>query len=220
MWPAVLRYYSSRYLYKALPFYILIILFLVHFYSYKSEKTKLKWIKSSLSVAYVVLFLNIILLTVCMKQRETFLHKLSLSFDELAQNSKVQNRILCFVGLPWSIFPTGVAQAVWMRGITLPVYYDRRTWGFSNTNISQNYLEIQPIKDGYRLFSKKPEKIWIAAWGQDEFSMGKLIKNVTQYGQVVDASLIFEEKYLKQNPLFITWDYERMKFLILDSPLK
>lgn len=40
MWPAILRYYSSRYLYKALPFFIIYLIVGVLFYQYKSEQSK------------------------------------------------------------------------------------------------------------------------------------------------------------------------------------
>ncbi len=216
MWPAFLRYYSSRYLYKTLPFCVLIVLFLIKFYKSKTVAGKLKSQRISLIILYSFLIFNIFSLPYNLKKREQFLHKLDIAFTELSQDPKVCDKPICFVGLPWSIFPTGSAQAVWMKGITLPVYYDRRTWGASIRDIYQNWLNIEKIKNGFRLKTTNHDQVWIAANGQEEFAMGQKAIHDHKDGKVVDVSFIFDKKYLDQNPVFVTWDYETLKFIILE----
>lgn len=219
MWPAILRYYASRYLYKSLFFYVLILLFFIQFSFLNKSFTSYKTKKIVLVFIYLLLTFNIILLFFSFKKREERLFKLNSAFSSLVSNKKVQNKALCFVGLPWSFFPTGVAQGVWINGISsdLPVYYDRRTWGFSNLPVFKNWLKIDVIKNGFRLRSLNSNDLHIAAGGQEEFAMGDLTINKRSDGKPIDVSLIFDKKYLKQDILFVSWDYEEFKFKILGS---
>ncbi|MFA5075472.1 MAG: hypothetical protein WC436_05220 [Candidatus Babeliales bacterium] len=221
MWPAVLRYYSSRYLYKALPFCALTVMFLVNFYKVKTKSGKLNYIKFSLIFFYSFLIMSICSLFFAMKKREIFLHKLNTAFIELAQETKIQNRPICFVGLPWGTFITGSAQGMWINGVKQPVYYDRRSWGFSVRDIFENLLNIEKILQknkivGFSLKTSDPDKLWITSGGQEEFAMGQQIINEQKNGRVTDTSFIFDKKYLDQNMIFVTWDYEKLKFKILN----
>lgn len=214
MWQAVLRYYASRYLYPVLPFYIAMLILLIT--CYKSiHNVTLK--KISLAVLPVVVFLNSVFLYSALKQRECFLHKVDLAFNELCENKMIHDRVLCFVGLPWSSLRTGIAQAVWLRGINinLPIYYDRGTWGCSDAEIFNNYVTITKNADGFRIKTTNPEKMWIAGGGQ-AYSMGKKIVHQRVNGRISDMSFYLDKKYLEQNLVFITWDYEEMRFKFLD----
>ena len=169
-----------------------------------------------------MLTFNVIFLVSYLKKRENFLHKLHVAFDHLSQNSKIKNRVLCFVGLPWSYMGTGAAQAVWLRGVnlSLPIYYDKNTWVHNADLNIKGQVKIEVIKKGFRIKSQNSDKLWFAGCGQKEFSMGRKVVHKAENGKVVDMSFILDEKYLKQRPVFISWDYRNHKFLILDPPLK
>ena len=47
--------------------------------------------------------------------------------------------------------------------------------------------------------------------------MEKKIINCYQGDKIVDMSFVLNKKYLKENLLFVTWDYEKNRFVMLDS---
>ncbi len=86
MWPAIARYYSSRYLYKALPLFIFIFLiFIRDFCRYKSVLAfKRIMIFTCLWVVFNMFFLFIVL-----KNYENLYHKIHVAFDELCMDERV-----------------------------------------------------------------------------------------------------------------------------------
>ena len=151
------------------------------------------------------------------KKRETVLQNIHIAFDELCANEKVHDRVLCFIGLPWNYLRSGVAQAVWMRGVNvgLPIYYDRGSWGCSDEYVLKNYLQTTLTKDGFRIKTTCPDKIWVSGGGQ-EYLMGKRHINLAKNGKPCDVSFVLSDSYASQDPLFVIWDYEKMKFELLN----
>jgi hypothetical protein len=65
-----------------------------------------------------------------------------------------------------------------------------------------NYLTFTPIKNGFICTSTNIDKIWFT--GQDN----KKLSSVT---------IIIEEQFLHDDPLFVVWDYKNRQFRILDE---
>ncbi|MBN2479009.1 MAG: hypothetical protein JXA94_02150 [Parachlamydiales bacterium] len=160
-----------------------------------------------------------------MKKIENQITVINKAFDSLAINKNIQNRILCFIGLPTYYFWNSVAQAVWLKGVnlSLPIYYDDSTWVIDD--VWGEFLRIEPIKNGYRFVSLNNAKMWFQIFPHPHrmtLIMGK--KKFNEYdenlGRLYNFELIFDQKYLDQNPVFISWNYKNQKFLILDPPLK
>jgi hypothetical protein len=133
---------------------------------------------------------------------------------------------LCFVGIPYGFFPTGVAQAVWMRGINAgyPIYYDRRTFGFSHLPVYENSFKIIPTLfdaklTGFKIICSNLSKLTLSCVGQaQESNLGDFISSDTPDKFTENHSennFVFYKKYVDQNLLLITWDYENCKFIIL-----
>lgn len=144
-----------------------------------------------------------------MSYRENILHKTSQAFDELAHDPRIKNRALCFIALPYDIFPTGIAQALRMRGVpeTQKIYYDNSTFVWSNKPIVKNYISISQTNNKLCM-SSNDTSAWFTPYN-------KLTAMGTITGTSSRICYDFEEKYQKQNLLFITWDYEQHKFVIL-----
>ena len=162
-----------------------------------------------------------------MKKHESFLHKIHLAFDNLAVDKRIQNKVICFVALPRKLFWSGLAQGVWMRGVNvdLPIYCDRQNMAIISDDLYENYVKFYSVKNGFRSVSENPDKLWFGGVPSDGFQMGPVIVNKKIYdGDVgikrTDVSFLLDEKYLKQDFIFVTWDYEKFKFMVLDLKIK
>jgi len=218
MWPAILRYYSSRYLYKTLPFFIIFLIVGILYYQYKSDRSKAFCTKLFCIFFGIISCCNIILLAKHMGYRENILHKTSQALDELVQDPRIKNRALCFIALPYDIFPTGVAQALRMRNIpeTQKIYYDNSTFVWSNKPINQNYVSISQNNNKLRIRSHNPS-VWFNPYNKLT-SMGTITSDTIdkKTGNIMTITYSFDKEWLEQNLLFITWDYEQHKFVILN----
>ncbi|MHA1693719.1 MAG: hypothetical protein ACTSUG_00540 [Candidatus Helarchaeota archaeon] len=150
-----------------------------------------------------------------MRYKENFLYERELLIKELIGNEKIKNRALCFIGLPFDKFYTGLAQHMWILGIKkdLPIYYDNRTWVGTKGKLIKNYLKFERKKNELRLISENPAKLWFITTG--EMIIGKLIVNKIVEKRISDMTLIINEKYLKGDNTFIYWDYRKNRFLVL-----
>jgi len=213
MWPAILRYYSSRYLYKTLPFFIIFLIIGILHSRYTTEQSKAFFIKLFYIVLTAITCCNIALLAKHMRYREQMLHKTSQAFDQLAQdlmnNPSIKNRALCFIALPYDIFPTGVAQALRMRGVpeTQKIYYDNSTFVWSTKPITKNYISVTQAHNKLCLTSSD-----ISAWF---IPYNKLTAMGTITGTSSCICYDFDTQYQEKNLLFIMWDFEQHKFVIL-----
>ena len=220
MWPAIFRYYSSRYLYKALPLFIFILMIFVRDLCQTRSCTKI------MSLAWLLVLFNMVFLFVILKNNEKLYRKIHVAFDELCADARVKDRALGFVGIPYGFFPTGVAQAVWMRGVPIdqPIYYDRRTFGFSHLPVYENCIKIIPtVCDtkliGFKIICSNLSKLTLSCVGQaQESNLGDFVSSNTPDKLAENYSennFVFYKKYIDQNLLLITWDYENCKFIIL-----
>ncbi|MCF7799644.1 hypothetical protein K9M16_01440 [Candidatus Babeliales bacterium] len=235
-WPIILGYYS-RYLYESIPFVCLYFLFGMKFYS-GNISTLLKKIFFIFFSFYLIL--NIFYLFINLKFREENSFIINKTFDLLACDSNLKNRNLCFIGVP-SKFSPGCERAISLKnkdystiilhdldlvscvsgktskmqeifGVKIKHYFD------ANEILENNFLKIKKIENGFKFVSSNPEKIWFI---KRDLSGGYLpvgmaiLDKVTKNNKIYDVSLIINNRWLKLNPVFITWDYVNQKFKIL-----
>jgi len=235
-WPIILGYYS-RYLYESIPFVCLYFLFGIKFYS-GNISTLLKKLFIYLFCFY--LFINTFYLFINIKFREKNFFIINRAFNLLAYNPNLKNRNLCFIGVP-SKFSPGCERAISLKNknystvilhdLDLVSCISGKTWKMqeifgvkikhyfdANEFLENNFLEIEKIKNGFRFVSSNPEKIWFI---KRDLSGGYLpvgiaiLNKVTKNNKICDASLIINNRWIKLNPVFITWDYKNQKFKIL-----
>lgn len=214
MWPAIARYYSSRYLYKALPLFIFILLIFIR--DFCQGKSILVF-KRVMALAWLLVVCNIFFLFIVLKNYEKLYHKIHIAFDELCIDARVQNRPLCLVGIPYGFFLTGAAQAIWMRGVDAdhPIYYDRRTFGFSYLPVYENLIKVIPSEYGFKIICTDLNKLTLSCIGQaKESNLGEFVFNKKD-NNYSESDFIFYQKYSDQKPILITWDYKNLKFIIL-----
>jgi hypothetical protein len=215
LWPAILRYYSSRYLYKVLPFIIAIVILLIT--CYQTTKPQ-KFQKISRLILWGILCINGWLLFNHFKERENALNKINQAFKTLAISLPHQHQPLCFVGLPYETFPSGVAQAMWLHGInpSTPIYYDTSTFLWFKKRPVIDPLKIT-IKDNViTLMVLDETNSWFNPFNQFG-RMGECIKYNIDPTSGMPRLLVqtLDKKYVTQNLLFITWDYKNWRFKIL-----
>ena len=84
----------------------------------------------------------------------------------------------------------------------------------------QNFIEIQPLKNGFRFITLNPQKMSFDL-PPNHYSLGEKIINKTAKvngsDRVTDFSLIIENKFLNQKPLFFTWDFELKQFITIKT---
>ena len=148
MWPALLRYYSSRYLYKALPFFIAAGTLLIARFGADNSARQRFVQRIGAMVMCVVILVNAVLLAAHMKNRESVLHETAQAFALLVGDLQGREEVPCFVALPYDIFPTGVAQALWMYGYDArrPVFYDNATFVWRARPQAQDCVRITSRK--------------------------------------------------------------------------
>ncbi|MFA6920193.1 MAG: hypothetical protein WC264_04080 [Candidatus Paceibacterota bacterium] len=166
---------------------------------------------------WLLVVFNMFFLFMVLKNYESLYHKIHVAFDELCMDERVQNRPLCFVGIPYGFFPTGAAQAVWMRGRSIdhPIYYDRRTFGFSHLPVYENLIKVIPSENGFKIICTNLNKLILSCVGQaKESDLGEFV-SCNKGDSYLETDFVFYKKYSDQKLLLITWDYQNTKFIIL-----
>lgn len=218
MWPALLRYYSSRYLYKTMAFFIVGGLCLITYFKSSTALYTSRIAKITGYAMVCIIMANALLLAFHMKHREHDLHVTEQAFKELLLNPTIINRNLCFVALPNDRFITGVAQALWMFGYdkNKQIYYDQATFVGYKNQPSGNNLSITKHDNQLHFISCDQEKIWFC--DPNPFTrMGTItIKQRNEGENVVDMCYTFDQEWSSKNLLFVTWDYQTSRFVILD----
>lgn len=215
MWPAILRYYSSRYLYKGLPLIIAALIVLIKFYKTKNYP---RYERISLVSMWVLLCVNGFLLCNHLRMREGILHKNKLAFIELAANQACQGRPLCFVGLPYEMFPSGVAQAMWLYGIDpkTPIYYDTSTFLWYKKVPTHNPLHVSIDGSVMTIEVLDKQNSWLNPFNQFcKMGVVTSTKIDRTTGMTQELRYELDDKYAKQDMLVITWDYKNWSFKIL-----
>ncbi len=216
MWPAFWRYYSSRFLYLGLPFLLVALVLLVTRYRYTSDASKNRWLMISSFLCCMLTITNAALLFSHLKTREHQLHQINRAYAELAKNEIIKDKTLCFIGLPYDTFVTGVAQAMWLNGLpaNIPVYYDNTTFVWRDHDTDKNNIRITPTDNGFRLTSLDHSQAWFACTNTC-MPMGTKTVHQEVAGKIFDMSYHVDKKYTTDDTVWITWDYEQQKFKML-----
>jgi hypothetical protein len=206
MWPIFIKEYLSRYIYYAIPFFIMALIFLIKKITlHKKAKTNL------VLCLLLIIFLSKNKISQGMKWYEQNSHKLMVACNQLLQNKEIQNKPICFVGLSriFSNFP--LAQYLWLNNINrnLPIYWDQET--FITDHWGQKGLFITKKTDyKINITCDKNKYSFLGALYNFPTSTGK--KTFTEDNEKKYVNYIIDKKFYKQNLAFIAWDYEKEKF--------
>ncbi len=161
------------------------------------------------------------------------------AIKDLAAQPALKNRALCLLTYPMDGLgdqPSHLLKVL-RNNVISPIYCDTsgalvqadsniiRTTRWRNiisSYYTHNYVHIHPVAGGFRLVSDNPRKIHFFLSDENNgYSVGKKIihhKERVGNGEVVtDFSLIIDQLYLKQNPVFVAWNYKTEKFDIIES---
>ncbi|MBX9830399.1 hypothetical protein K2X40_00435 [Candidatus Babeliales bacterium] len=232
LWPALAGPYSPRYFYESYPFFLLSFILCCVFYT--GRLTKFKTALLTLLSCFVIFTTGFVLHSFA---RRTAKHaQLAQATNELVANPAIKNRALCFIGHPLDGFGEQNAAIFWilLNNAGIPIFFDSATAIMqADANIVQptkwativskyhnkNYYTTTPVPGGFRFTSTNPEKVYFLA-EHTGYSLGKKIiherKIVNKQNVVTDFSLLLDEQYIKKSPIFIRWDFETKKFLIIN----
>jgi hypothetical protein len=232
LWPALIGCYSPRYIYEALPF--IIAAFILCFQGYKTRLIPLK--KLGLAASCLLVTFNIFFTLECLQRREIKMKTVGHAVQELVASPLIANRALCFLSYPMDGLGDQPADIIRVlrKDTTLPIYCDTATalvqadsniitptrWkNIVSAYYTKNYVTITPIENGFRFTSSDPTKVHFLIDDNQSYSLGKkiiLAKQTTKSGEVItDFTLIIDEQYLNQKPVFVAWNYEKPGFDVI-----
>lgn len=202
-WPAIIMHYQPRYIYLALPWILFITLVLVNF-SYLTWHLPKKMLLSLSSLCMMVIVLNGNFLYQNLAKRQQDLHIITQAFINLAHNSSLKNRAVCFLALPERWFKQGTTQAIWMlkNSDAQPIFQYDVTMNHLDGHLDDNYLVMDRCENLFTLSSTNTTRLWFA--GVDGTK-----KN--------NASIAIDDTISVHKPLFVTWNYITKQFRILDE---
>ncbi len=214
MWPMLVRHYSSRYLYCALP--VLCLLFALALTD--SDQQSPRFFAFKKTMLWFFLIFSMTMLPLHLKSRGQILNTYNQAFITLAADKSLFHKEICFIALPYDFFTTGNAQALWMYELptNTPVYYDRRTFTWTKPLLATNLLDIKKIETGFRLSSKDSSQLWFLPLDQST-NMGEIIVNAKDQksGNISSMDFILYPVWLKKDLVFITWDQKKQNFKFL-----
>jgi len=231
-WPAFAMHHQARYLYLGIPF--LLAANLVGMSSFSAIKNwKDRAVAASAKFAFLALIVSGgVYGAMSTKARQQRYIAVDNALRELALNPAIRDKPLCFVGVPkeWFAHP-GIAQAIWIhRGDdSMPVYHDPQM----NVHCLQvhnplgeaelprfDLLGISVVGNKVRIVSKDLEHAWMQT--SDPFgkeiacTMGKLTVLSEENGRAQDVQIEIDDRWMRDNPVFVTWDFEDQKFKVVE----
>ncbi|KKP24454.1 MAG: hypothetical protein SZ59_C0002G0300 [candidate division TM6 bacterium GW2011_GWF2_28_16] len=209
-WPIFLNGYRSRYTYFGLPLFIIFVYLLTipYFEKYK---------KFSFSLVILICFFNIYYNVVILNKRSLnnrnnyLIYK---SFDCFLNDNKniLKSKNICFIAMP-SFFVTSLSQFVLMNEYyqNINVYYDTDTFILFNKKL--NKFSIYKNSDEFIICIEKNSNNSFLKLG-DYFKMGTFYD--TENKLLIERRYLLDFSYRNKNIAFITWDYNKNKFRILE----
>lgn len=155
MWPAIVRFYTSRFLYISLPFFILGFIILLEPIIKRIKESNGRLVKRAMYLPAFLVLINAITLPNILKKRERELSGIQKVVSSLTtslfENHQL-NQPLCFLGIPEDLFITGLAQAMYINGFPAnqPIYYDKGTF-FSWYRKQKGSLSITKTNNTFTL---------------------------------------------------------------------
>lgn len=207
-WPSVIRFYTSRFMYEALPFFVAAILVLIF-------DNDLPYKPKMLIFGAVIAF-NGMMFPSFLSARATTLAVVNTAVRDLVVQLPGNPKSLVFVGLPFGWFCTSVAQACYMNGLstTVPVYYDKHTFVWSElepAHISPEIAVQRLSTSVVEIRLDKPEKF---AFGDRGTNFGH--KEWLDENDATVLSWEMSNDRFDTPEIVITWDYKQQKFRILE----
>ncbi|KKQ33184.1 MAG: hypothetical protein US49_C0002G0079 [candidate division TM6 bacterium GW2011_GWF2_37_49] len=218
MWPAFLTHYLPRSLYESALFLFCLILIFLFKYS-TIDCFGFQIVKKFIFGLGV--FMCAFFMIKSMKTSEQLILKINTAFAELCLNKSIINKPLCFVELPCSFIATGVAQAVWMRGVNkglpifelqLPIKVFKEEWN-KIIPMHKRFVNIEVVNTGLRAVACLPNVLCFDVTPGAQ----NILINKTVRGNVVDVFLPLSDKWPMDRLVFIGWDYDAFKFKILNG---
>jgi len=236
-WPCILVMHVSRYLYFAMPFFLLSL-----FFSYQQllEKRCCPKLEKILDVLLKLKYLTVLICGIFAIRKDLqYLEKKFIFTDNAIR--KLSKRLvakgnlnnLCFLGLPFDHFPvSGLAQAVWFytKNDNRKIFYDvLHSVRFDKIDKlpSDNFYAIKLgvskhnrkiIKFKFTIDDKCSAYILVAnPFGLPiDYSMGKIsfvLKNGSDsHAKAIDVLLDLKQKHFQ----LVSWDYKRNIFKLLN----
>ena len=208
-WPAVIRFYTSRFMYEALLFFVAAILLLVF-------ENDLPFKPKAWCFAGLIVF-NAAVFPFFLHEREQVLANINTAVKELVVQLKDRPGPICFAGLPFGWFCTSVAQAFYMNGFpeTTPIYYDKGAFVWTEFMPDKEPIHMQAklLSDGIlEMRLNKPQKFSFQDRGTN-FGTKELFEEG-------DATVLHWDMHNDRFDIprvIVIWDYEARCFKILES---
>ncbi|MFH1461375.1 MAG: hypothetical protein ABIF12_00290, partial [bacterium] len=219
LWPAVFGQYVNRYLYTALPFYLLAILFSVTFFERKNYLFNKVFQKIIIFIFSILLVFNFLILFKALKERELFLFQRKNALNELVSNDFLKKKNLVFIALPQRVFCNSLAQELWIMGFNtdFSIYYDDRTFVAIPKYIKKINNPIILIKRNKIFLTLDEKDNCFFEYNLSSSKIGTIEPLDGKVEQIKSIRIILEDKYLNEDLIFVTWDYENNKFKILNE---
>ena len=227
-WPSLLLHHSPTYLYGAYSFFILALALLVlpFLERYKHART----------IAAVVLAV-IVSSGACytarhLADRQDVTSTIKRVFTELLHDNRVQDRFICFVGVPDRYVSQTAIEKV-IKKYEHPVLkvkgvYHHRVLTFWDESRFISYgpvRKLAPLKvtcNGNEFLLHYPyPNAWFHAGNGDggyiEFSGGKAWYDYACPGRASEIRIRFSDEIMDKSPLFVSWDTEKSVFKFLEG---
>lgn len=206
-WPSVIRFYTSRFMYEALPFFIAAILLLIF-------ENDISFRPKALIFGALIAF-NGMMFPNFLSAREKTLKAINIAVHDLVMQLPENSKSIVFVGLPFGWFCTSVAQACYMTGLStsVPVYYDKQTFVWSELEPAGISPEIQIRRISKSVLEVTLNKPVIFAFGDRGTNFG-----IKEWRDEDDATVLHWDMIndrFETPDVVITWDYEKNCFRLL-----
>ncbi len=235
LWPACFGPYSPRYFYEVQPF-VLITFILLFSWQKKPWQTWQK--KIGFTMLSLIVITHMIFCIINFQRRVKKMAILHNAIEEVVSNDfiKTSKRPLCFIGHPFDGFACQNAQIFWimLNDTTRKIYFDSATslisphanvitstrWGTITSNYpTEDFYTITQISDGFKFKSHDPNEIHFCLINHG-YSLGKKEHLKEEKPQientvVTEFSLHLEQRYRDENPIFLSWSFEKKAFVII-----
>lgn len=231
LWPGIISFYSPRYIYESMPFFVASYTALFATCTLgQSTKMALK----ILATAFICC-LSIFTFT-AFQARETKLHAMHQAVRTLAKIPGMPQRPLCFLTNPsdgfaggynphifWILFNNRDHEihfdsALCLTQLDSNVVKPGKWFNAIAPYYDQNYVIITPIEQGFRFTTTNPNKIiFDGADPARTATIGALtVLQKNTHEQTTTMGLRIDDTLWAKKPLFINWNYATKQFDVID----
>lgn len=232
IWPGLISFYSPRYIYESMPFF-------VAGYAALFSSSALRWpIKIALKILVSIFISSLsIFAFFSFQAREKKLYTMHTAVTNLVHNLNKTGRPLCFLTTPSDGFAGGYNPHIfWIlfNNRDHKIYFDSalsltqldsnivKTEKWFNAiapYYNQNYVVVTPIEKGFCLESIDPKKIIFENTMNNRTpSIGTLtVLQKNSRGLATAIELRINNELWAQKPFFINWNYTTKQFDIIDQ---